>query len=169
MAAELQAGRTAEQAFRIAVASSGQPLAGQLAVATAALSEGADLASALGTHDLHAVPGLLPLAACCRLSAETGASLGAALDELAGSLREELRLAEEVGAQLAGPRSTVRLLAGLPLLALLLGWVMGTDPFSFLLGSLPGLVCLVAAIALECAGLAWTRRLMKNALPGGAV
>jgi tight adherence protein B len=169
MAAELHAGRTAEQAFLLAVGAVGAELGEDLAGPAASVAEGADVGSALSAlDDSWGKAGLLPLAACCRLSSQTGASLSAALDELAGSLREELRLAEDIRAQLAGPRSTVRLLAGLPLLALLLGAAMGADPFSFLLGSPAGIVCLVVAAALECAGIAWIRRLIRKAVPGSS-
>lgn len=170
MAAELRAGRAPEQAF-VRAAGAVNRSALDLTGSIAAVAEGTDVATALAAlaaEPSQASAGLRPLTACCALSARTGASLSAALDELAGSLREELRLAEEVRAQLAGPRSTVRLLAGLPVLALLLGGAMGAEPCAFLLGSVPGAACLVVAAGLEWAGIAWTRNLIGKALPARA-
>lgn len=57
-----------------------------------------------------------------------------------------------MGAQLAGPRATVRVLALLPLIGLGMGLLMGADPVGFLLGTPWGWACLVLAALLEAAG-----------------
>ncbi|MDQ1486819.1 MAG: tight adherence protein, partial [Actinomycetota bacterium] len=68
-----------------------------------------------------------------------------------------------VAAALAGPRSTVRLLASLPLLGLLLGTVIGANPLAFLGGSTTGVSCLATAIALDVTGVWWSARIAHRA------
>jgi tight adherence protein B len=55
-------------------------------------------------------------------------------------------------------------LAGLPLLGLAMGSGVGADPWQVLTTTGTGQVLLVAGVALELAGLAWTRRLVRRAV-----
>ncbi|MBX6766996.1 MAG: type II secretion system F family protein, partial [Actinomadura rubrobrunea] len=85
--------------------------------------------------------GLRLLAACWRIGAERGGTLAAVLDGLAAALRDEEEQRQEISAQLAGPKATARLLAGLPLLGLAMAAALGADPVAFLFGTIPGLGC----------------------------
>ncbi|MFI0354410.1 type II secretion system F family protein [Actinomadura sp. 9N407] len=107
--------------------------------------------------------GLRLLAACWRIGAERGGTLATVLDGLVAALRDEEAQRQEIATQLAGPRATARLLAGLPLLGLGMAVALGADPLAFLFGTLPGLGCLLSGIGLNVAGLWWTRRLAHSA------
>ena len=62
----------------------------------------------------------------------------------------------------AGPRSSARLLAGLPLLGLAMGSGVGADPWAVLTTTGSGQALLVAGVLLEVAGIAWTGRLVRR-------
>ncbi len=63
------------------------------------------------------------------------AGLAAGLDRLEGALRADRDQRADLRAQLAGARATAVMLAGLPVLGLLLGAAMGADPLQVLLHS----------------------------------
>jgi tight adherence protein B len=113
--------------------------------------------------DRPGAQGLRLLAACWRIGAERGGSFASVVDGLAAALRDEQAHREEVMAQLAGPRATARLLAGLPVLGLAMGGALGAHPLMFLFGTLPGLVCLILGVGLDVLGLWWTRHLVAAA------
>ncbi|GAA2442305.1 hypothetical protein GCM10010191_68290 [Actinomadura vinacea] len=103
------------------------------------------------------------LAAGWRIGAERGGTLATVLDGLAMALRDEETQRQEVAAHLAGPRATARLLAALPLVGIGMAAVLGANPLSFLLGTIPGLGCLFTGIALNLTGFWWTHRLAEGA------
>jgi tight adherence protein B len=55
------------------------------------------------------------------------------------------------------------MLAGLPVMGLLLGTALGADPLHVLLHSGPGLGCLVVGGVLEGVGLWWALRIVRGA------
>lgn len=63
--------------------------------------------------------------------------------------------------QVAGPRFSGYVLAALPIFGLLLGSGMGARPLAVLLGPAPGSLLLPAGVALECAGLLWSARIVR--------
>ncbi|MCT1615698.1 hypothetical protein GKZ75_10260 [Kocuria indica] len=103
------------------------------------------------------------LAACWEISERSGASLGRTLSGVAESLESQLDAQAARDSALAGPRVTVRTLSWLPVLALGLGVLMGTDPISTLLTTWWGRIALTAGAALSIAGRLWTRTLMHRA------
>ncbi|WP_270450066.1 type II secretion system F family protein [Kocuria marina] len=103
------------------------------------------------------------LAACWEISERSGASLGRTLSGVAESLESQLDAQAARDSALAGPRVTVWTLSWLPMLALGLGVLMGTDPISTLLTTWWGRVALTAGAALSIAGRLWTRTLMHRA------
>lgn len=107
--------------------------------------------------------GLRLLAACWRVGAERGGTLATVLDGLASALRAEEAQRQEVVTQLAGPRTTARMLALLPFLGLGMAAALGANPLGFLFGTLPGAGCLLLGVGLDLVGLWWTRRLARNA------
>ncbi|WP_307815580.1 type II secretion system F family protein [Streptomyces sp. 7-21] len=107
--------------------------------------------------------GLSGVAACWEVATDQGASLAAGLERVAEALRAEHDQHEELRAQLAGPRVTALMLAGLPVVGLLLGSAMGAAPLRELLHTPLGLACLGAGALLEGAGLAWTAALTRAA------
>ncbi|MFE9098529.1 type II secretion system F family protein [Streptomyces sp. NPDC007264] len=107
--------------------------------------------------------GLSGLAACWRVAVDRGAGLAAGLDRLEAALRAERDQRADLRAQLAGARSTAVLLAGLPVLGLLLGTALGARPLHVLLHTGAGLACLAVGGALEGAGLWWALRIVRGA------
>jgi tight adherence protein B len=103
--------------------------------------------------------------AAVTLAGRTGAPLAAVLDRLDQQLRAALRLRATVTAQAAGARASAYLLAVLPLAGVGLGPLMGVSPAAVLLHTPLGAGCLLGAVALQLAGLAWAARLAR---PRGA-
>lgn len=174
VAGELRAGRAPREALRWA-ASEAVPLSdsgpGHRPVGTAGDWPFAGVACALdGTNTVAALrhlatrPGatsLRRLAACWQVAEESGAGLAQAVERIAATLQAEEALRREVRAQLAGPRATARMLAGLPALGLLLGAALGARPLEVLLHTVYGVGCLMVGILLAAAGVVWTDRLAR--------
>ncbi|MWV29876.1 pilus assembly protein TadB [Rathayibacter iranicus] len=108
------------------------------------------------------------LAACWRVATDSGAPVAAALNELAESLRELARARRDIEVALAGPSATGRVVSVLPVVALGLGALLGFDVLGVLVGTIPGLVCLVGGLGLMAAAHGWTRRLVRGASTGDA-
>ncbi|MEZ0077253.1 type II secretion system F family protein [Planotetraspora sp. GP83] len=162
--AELAAGKTPGDALARAVLSVSPPDPAALAPVAAIARDGGDVSAAL----LRAAPalggeGLVRLAACWRVSVTVGGGLAALVERVGASLREAEAHRQDLAAQLAGPRATARMLAGLPVLGLLMGAGLGMNPLSFLLGGPAGFACLVVGLALNAAGVWWTNRLVARA------
>jgi tight adherence protein B len=153
LAAELRAGRTAAQALA-AVATWSGPLEPSLSGAAAAVAAGGSAAA--GLLVAATVPGAEPLrqvAAAWRVTEATGGRLAGVLDRLAEALDGELELGQELESALAGPRATVVLLAGLPLLGLVLGQSVGAHPLHLLLYRPLGWGLVGCATLLDAAGV----------------
>ncbi|GLZ13773.1 hypothetical protein Acsp04_40080 [Actinomadura sp. NBRC 104425] len=180
MAAELAAGRTPDEAFRSAAGVLDRRIAVHLLSASpgldgpapsrrppaCAIDTRAEVPTADQLERLAERPGaegLRLLAACWRIGAERGGTLAAALDGLAAALRDEEEQRQEIAAQLAGPRATARLLAGLPLLGLAMAAALGAKPLAFLFGTIPGLGCLATGVTLDVLGMWWTSRIAQAA------
>jgi tight adherence protein B len=87
---------------------------------------------------------------------------------VAGAVEDDLRARsrhrQELRAAVAAPRAGATVLAGLPVLGLAMGSGVGADPWAVLTTTGTGQVLLVAGVALELAGLAWSGRLVRRAL-----
>jgi tight adherence protein B len=166
MAAELRAGRASADAFAAAVQASSPLLAALLkpAVAVGRRGDSGDLADAVGLVSANpGCDGLRAVVACWRVAAASGAALAPAIDRVADALQDEIDLSREVTSIMAGPRATVHLLAGLPVIGLLLGTAIGARPIDFLFGSAPGVGCVLGAVVLDALGVAWSRRIARRA------
>ncbi len=93
---------------------------------------------------------------------------GLALAELLTAARTDLtgriRFRTRTTAALAGPRATATVLAGLPLLGIGLGQLMGANPIAVLFGQGVGTVLLPLGVGLACAGLLWTDAITRKVL-----
>ncbi|MEV6972044.1 hypothetical protein [Kitasatospora sp. NPDC093806] len=173
LAGELRGGATPEQALhlvttRIAADRAALERLGVEPVARLAAGRyGADVPAAFRLlAELPGGSGAAAIAACWQVAADGGSGLAVGLDGVAEALRVERSLAEEIAAELAAPRTTVAVLAALPLAGLLLGAALGARPLDVLLHTPAGLACLVAGAALEGLGLAWTARIVRAASEG---
>jgi tight adherence protein B len=129
--------------------------------ALAASRSGADVATALRAD--AQVPGaraLRGLAACWEVSERSGAGLSVAVARLAGGLRASAEADAQLVAEIAAVRTSARLLAGLPLLGLLIGQWIGADPLTWLTGSWVGRIVFVLGVALQVAGITWLHRMV---------
>jgi tight adherence protein B len=157
LAAELSAGRPPDAALREAAHT------WPAFVPVAEVSRlGGDVPAAL--REVARTPGaggLRLLAAAWAISRRTGGGLGAATRRVAEAVRREQATRGVVASELASARATARLMAGLPVAALLMGSGAGADPWTFLLRTAPGLACLAAGLATGAAGLWWIEQLAR--------
>lgn len=160
LAAELAAGRPPGAA--LSAASERWP---PLIAAGEAVRLGADVPEALrrlarerrGAADLRWVAG------AWQVAQHSGHGLAAALQRTAGGLRARRRTRRLINSELASARATARLVACLPLAVLLMGSGAGSDPWSFLLATPVGWICLACGLALIALGLWWIERLADGA------
>ncbi|MET3961614.1 tight adherence protein B [Marmoricola sp. OAE513] len=114
---------------------------------------------------LAAQPGageLRTVAAAWVVAHRSGASLADAVSLASRSMREAEAMSQLVETELASARATARMLALLPLGVLVLARGTGGDPFAFLLGTAPGLICLSCGLLLTWAGLVWLDRIAEG-------
>ncbi|MEU6481194.1 type II secretion system F family protein [Streptomyces sp. NPDC047017] len=163
LAGEVRAGRQPGQAL-LCAAREADGFGDAQAAVLAAARFGGDVPGALATAARQpGAEGLRALAACWRVAVDQGAGLAAGLDRLDTALRAERDQRADLRAQLAGARATAVMLAGLPVLGLLLGTAMGADPLHVLLHTGAGLGCLVVGGALEGVGLWWALGIVRRA------
>lgn len=163
LAGEVRTGQQPGEALLCAAHDSGG-LGEARAAVLAAARFGGDVPGALAAAARQpGAEGLRGLAACWRVAVDQGAGLAAGLDRLEGALRAERDQRCDLQAQLAGARATAVMLAGLPVLGLLLGVALGSDPLHVLLHTGAGLGCLLAGGVLECLGVWWVARIVRGA------
>ncbi|MFG3284201.1 type II secretion system F family protein [Streptomyces sp. NPDC048111] len=161
VAGELRAGRQPGPALAVAARDTAA-LGAAAGPVVAAATFGGDVPGAL--REAAGEPGaegLAGIAACWQVAVDGGAGLARGLERMEGVLRAEREQQESLRAELAGPRTTVLLLALLPVLGLVLGTAMGAAPLRVLLHSAAGFGCLLVAGVLEAAGVWWAARIVR--------
>ena len=157
---ELRVGAHPVRAFGIAADGRGRCGRRLAARAAARALLGADVAGGLQTMAAAAAPTHWErLAVCWRLAAEHGLAMSTLMRAAQRDIVERQRFTARVEAGLAGARATAAILAGLPVLGVLLGQLIGARPLAFLLGGGIGGALLVLGVLLICLGLAWSERI----------
>lgn len=114
-----------------------------------------------------AASGWFELALCLEVSERSGAPLAGILTRFAVQADARLDMDQARQSALAGPKATLRLLGWLPVSGLLLGWLIGIDPWSALTGSTAGLMFLALGAAFMSAARYWSSRLVRAAAGPG--
>ncbi|MBM7783443.1 type II secretion system F family protein [Tenggerimyces flavus] len=158
LATELAAGRPPENALQAAA-----DVLPELAPIAATGRMGGDIPTALRAIDGPGTEALRQIAAAWAVAEHSGAGLAGVVAKVANGLGADELQRREVAAQLAAPRATAKLLAGLPVFGLVLGAGVGSNPYHVLFGTGYGIACLVVGAALTAAGLFWVERLAQRA------
>ncbi|WP_179470448.1 type II secretion system F family protein [Mycolicibacterium vinylchloridicum] len=162
---ELRVGAHPVRAFAIAADESDGAIGAALQAVAARAGLGADVGAGLrAVRGSTSVPAQWDrLAVCWQLAADHGLAMAALMRAAHRDIVERQRFTARVQAGLAGARATAVILAGLPLLGVLLGELIGAHPVRFLLGGVGGWL-LVAGTVLICAGLTWADRITDRLL-----
>ncbi len=118
---------------------------------------GADVSAAFRTL-AEQTPGASDLrlvAAAWHVAERGGAGLAEAVGSIAALVRRRQATRRLVRSELASARATARMMAGLPLLTLGLGFGLGGDPIAFLLTHGVGQLCLAGGLVFAIAGIWW--------------
>jgi len=162
---ELRVGAHPVAAFEVAAREVDGPVAESLRSVAARARLGADVAA-----------GLRSFAASSRLSAHWerlalfwglaqahGLAIATLMRAAHRDIVERERFSARVDAGMAGARATAAVLAGLPVLGIGLGQLIGADPLRFLLSGGAGGWLLAAGVTLACCGLLWSDRITAGA------
>ena len=158
---ELRVGAHPVAAFSVAATEIDGPVAQSLRAVAARARLGADVpaglrsvsaGSALPTHWER-------LGVCWQLAQDHGLSIAPLMQTAQRDVAERERFSARVDAGMTGARTTAVVLAGLPVLGVGLGELIGAAPLSFLLSSGVGGWLLVIGVALVCAGMLWSDRI----------
>jgi tight adherence protein B len=161
---ELRVGAHPIAAFETAASEVDGPVSDRLSEVAARARLGADVGA--GLRDV-AAQSMLPaqwerLAVCWQLAQAHGLAIATLMGTARRDVVERDRLASRVRAGMAGARATAVILAGLPLLGIGLGELIGADPVRFLVSGGPGGLLLVVGVVLACGGLAWSDRITNG-------
>ena len=168
MTAEMSVGAPMVRACRAAAEELSGPgtaaadavVAGELVRIAARVELGGGVDPAAVPADL---PGLRRVGEAWAISVQHGLPMVALLESLRTDLVQRKDFAARTDAGLAGPRATAMVLAGLPLLGLGLGQLMGAAPLSVLLGTPLGSILLVLGVGLAAAGVVWADAIVAKA------
>jgi tight adherence protein B len=104
------------------------------------------------------------LAVYWQLAQTHGLAIAALMQTAQRDVVERERFSARVDSGLAGARTTAAVLAGLPVVGVVLGQLLGADPVGFLLSDGAGGWLLVIGVALACVGLLWSDRITGRVL-----
>jgi len=161
---ELRAGAHPVHAFTAAAAESGAAVAEAFRPAAARARLGADVAAALRAagHGSAAAGHWERIAVCWQLGVEHGLPMSGLMRAAHRDITDRQGFSDRVDASLAGARATAATLAGLPLLGVLLGQLVGAHPLRFLFGGGAGSWLLVIGTSLAGIGVVWSDRIIDG-------
>lgn len=162
---ELRVGAHPAHALAVSAAESDGAVSATLGVVGARAQLGGDVADGLdAAADSSAVPTYWTrLAVYWQLAVEHGLAISTLISAAQRDIVERERFTARVDAALAGARATATVLAGLPVLGVLLGQLLGARPLDFLFGGGAGGWLLLVGVVLVCAGIAWSGRIIDRA------
>lgn len=162
---ELRIGAHPAQAFAIAADETAGPVADSCRAVAARARLGADVTAGLrSVAETSALPAQWDrLAVCWQLASEHGLAMSTLMRAAQRDIAERQRFSGQVRSAMAGARATAAILAGLPVLSVLLGQLIGADPVAFLLAGHVGGWLLVVGVTLICGGLLWSDRITDRA------
>jgi tight adherence protein B len=139
----------------------GPPLGPVLAsVGSGAPAAGDPLVTVREVARLSENPDLVLLTRAIAASRQTGSDIKMVMAAAGDALRERSAIRRELESQTVQGRLSGRIVAGLPLVFLALMSLMSSDSLSVLLGTVPGLLMLGSALALDLVGFLWIRRIL---------
>ena len=158
---ELRVGAHPVSAFSVAADEVDGVVAASLRAVAARARLGADVAAGLQSAARHSS---LPthwerLAVCWQLAQDHGLAIATLMQTAQRDIVERHRFSSKVDAGLTGARTTAAVLAGLPMLGVGLGELIGAQPVRFLLSDGAGGWLLIIGVTLACAGLLWSDRI----------
>ncbi|SEQ31620.1 tight adherence protein B [Lentzea xinjiangensis] len=159
---ELRAGAHPAAAADSAALDTPPPAGDVLRAAAASARSGGDVERTLRElGDPRLKTAVDQLARAWHVSARHGVALADVLDATRRDLDQRAAFARQVHARMAGPRASAAVLAGLPVLGVVLGELSGAGPFHVLTETVAGQVLLVLGAAFLAAGLWWTKRITE--------
>ena len=166
LVAELRVGAHPVAAFSVAADEVDGPVAESLRAVGARARLGADVAAGLhSAADASSMPAHWQrLAVCWQLAQDHGLSIATLMDTAHRDIVERERFSAKVVAGMTGARTTASVLAGLPVLGVGLGELIGARPVSFLLSNGVGGWLLVVGVTLACGGLLWSDRITARVM-----
>ncbi len=166
LVSELRIGAHPVAAFDVAATEVDGAVAASLRAVAARARLGADVAAGL-----RSVAASSPspahwerLAVSWQLAQTHGLAIATLMGTAQRDIVERERFSARVAAGMAGARTTAAVLAGLPVLGVALGQLIGADPVRFLLSGGIGGWLLVVGVTLACCGLLWSDRITGRVL-----
>jgi tight adherence protein B len=162
---ELRVGSHPLRAFGVAAEETVGGVAVSLRAVAARAKLGADVTGGLrAAAQSSALPAQWDrIAVCWQLASDHGLAIATLMRAAQRDIAERQRFSARVASGMAGARATAAILAGLPVLGVLLGQLIGARPLSFLLSGHAGGWLLVVGATLTCAGLLWSDRITERA------
>lgn len=163
---ELRIGAHPVSAFDTAAGEIDEPVAGHLRAVAARARLGADVAAGLrGVAESSRLPAhWVRLGLFWRLAQTHGLAIATLMRAAHRDIVERERFTARVDAGMAGARATAAVLAGLPVIGIGLGQLIGADPLGFLMSGGIGGWLLIIGVTLACCGLLWSDRITGRAL-----
>jgi tight adherence protein B len=161
---ELRIGAHPVAAFENAAGEVDGRVAASFRAVAARARMGADVAAGIssGAHQSSLPEHWERLAVCWHLAQTYGLAIATLMQTAQRDIVERERFSARVNASMSGARTTAAVLAGLPLLGIGLGQMIGADPLRFLLSGGVGGWLLVIGVALTCTGMLWSDRITRK-------
>lgn len=160
LAGALRAGQPAAVALAIAGSDAGGEVGAAIGAAAGRARLGGSVSDALTDAGL---PVLAGLTAAWRVAETRGIPLADIAEGVRADAVGRRAHRSRAAASLAGPRTTMLILAVLPLAGIGMGQLLGAAPLAFLGGGGLGGLTLIAGVACTAAGVAWSLRILADA------